>query len=259
MPQLTNPSQRLQSALRALLQRHHHHRRRAIDNAARVPRRHRPALAKRRLQLRQPFHRSLRTPVIIFGQRLSRRLALVIAQRHRHQLFLNASFFISRIRPLLRTQRKFILHLARNALLRTIKLCGIRHIRPAISIEQRHHQRIFQLSARRQSKSVAPANHKRSLRHRLHPARQHNLRLVGLDHLRRLHNRLHPRPAQPVHRQRRSLNRQPRPQSHVPRAIQRVARSLLRIAKHGMIEFLGVDPGAFDRALRRDRRPIPAQ
>ncbi len=180
----------------------------------------------------------------------------MIPQRHRHQLFLNASFFISRIRPLLRPQRKLILHLPRDPLLRSIQLCGVRHIRPAIRIEQRHHQRIFQLPARRQRKSVAPANHKRRLRHRLHPARQHNLRLVGLDHLRRRHNRLHPRPAQPVHRQRRSLNRHPRPQPHVPRPIQRVARSLLRVAKHRVIEFLGIDPRALDRSLRRNRAQL---
>ncbi len=70
------------------------------------------------------------------------------------------------------------------------------------------------------------------------------------------HNRLHPRPAQPVHRQRRSLNRQSRPQPHMPRPIQRIARSLLRIAKHRMIEFLGIDPRPLNRPLGRNRAQL---
>ena len=123
----------------------------------------------------------------------------------------------------------------------------------AIRIEQRHHQRIFELPARSQRKSIASPNHKRRLRHRFHPARQHHLRFLGLDHLRRADDRLHPRPTQPIHRQRRSLNRQSRPQRRVPRSIQRVARSLLRVAEHGMIEILRVNPRALDRRLRRYR------
>ena len=191
--------------------------------------------------------------MIILRQRLPRGLALMIPQRHRHNFFLQTPRLVRIVRTLLRTQRKLILHLARNRMLRAVQFGGIRHVRSAIGIQQRDHQRIFQLPARRQSEPVPPANHKRSLRHGLHPARQHNLRLIGLDHLRRAHNRLHPRPAQPVHCQRRYLNRNPRPQTNVPRPVQGVARSLLRVPEHHMIEFLRINPRALHRTLGRNR------
>ena len=73
--------------------------------------------------------------MIILRQRFSRRLALMTAQRHRHQLFLNASFFIGRIRALLRPQRKLVLSLPRNPLLLAVELRRIRHVEPAIRIQ----------------------------------------------------------------------------------------------------------------------------
>ena len=42
----------------------------------------------------------------------------------------------------------------------------------------------------------------------------------------------------------------------MPRAIQGIAGCLLCIPKHNMIELLGIDPGALDRTLRRDRTQL---
>src|SRR5208337_4935036 len=69
-------------------------------------------------------------------------------QRRRNQLFLNPSFFIGRIGFLLRAQRELILRLPRDALLLSVYLRRVRHVQAAITIEQRHHQRIFHFAAR---------------------------------------------------------------------------------------------------------------
>ena len=66
--------------------------------------------------------------MIVFGERFSRGFAFVILQRHWHQLFLNFSGFVRVVRFLLRAQRELILHLARDAELRSQQLRGVRHV-----------------------------------------------------------------------------------------------------------------------------------
>src|SRR6266849_255854 len=112
-----DPSQRTQISFLRLLQRHHHHCGGAVDNPARVPRRYSSILPKSSPQLRQAFHRRLWTPVVVFSQHLSRRLALRIPHRNRRQLFLHASGFVRLIGLLLRAQRELVLRLPRDALL----------------------------------------------------------------------------------------------------------------------------------------------
>jgi hypothetical protein len=51
---------------------------------------------------------------------VARHLAIRVLQRDRHQLFLQTSLFVSRIRRLLGSQRKLVLHLTRDLLLRAI-------------------------------------------------------------------------------------------------------------------------------------------
>src|SRR5256885_17114065 len=106
--------------------------RHARNDPTSLNRRDRPVLPKGRLHFRQPFHRSLGTPVIILRQRLPRGLALMIPQRHRHNFFLQTPRLVRIVRTLLGTQRKLILHLARNLMLRAVQLCAVWHPRPAI-------------------------------------------------------------------------------------------------------------------------------
>src|SRR6266403_1506576 len=115
-----DPSQRAQVPLLGLLQRHHDHGRTAIDDPASVPRRNRPILSKRRPQLGEPFHRGLRTPVIILRKHLG--LTLPIFHRYRNNLLRQTPFLVSSIRRLLGPQRELILHLASDPLLLAVKL-----------------------------------------------------------------------------------------------------------------------------------------
>ena len=144
-------SQRTQTSFLRLLKRHHDHGRCAIDNTAGVAGGDGAVFAERRAQLGQAFHGGLRTPVIIFGQLLASRLALRIPQRHRSQLFLNASFFVGGIGAVLRAEREFVLRLAGNSLLLGVTLGGSRHLHAAIGIEQRDHERVFEFAARQQA------------------------------------------------------------------------------------------------------------
>ena len=68
-------------------------------------------------------------------------------------LFLQAAFFVSGVGSLLRAQRELVLRLARDALLLTVKFGGVRHVETAIGVEQRDHERIFQLATRGQAQS----------------------------------------------------------------------------------------------------------
>src|ERR1035438_198830 len=108
----------------------------------------RTVLAERRLQLAQALHRGFRPAMIVLGEHLSRRLAFAIAQRDWRYLFLQASRLVGFVGQLLRARGKFVLHLARNALLFGVELGGAGHVKAAIGVEQRHHERIDRKSTR---------------------------------------------------------------------------------------------------------------
>ena len=146
--------------------------------------------------------------MVVLGKHLTRRLAFAIAQRDRRQLFLKPSRLVGIVGALLRAQRELVLHLARDALLLGVKLGGVGHVQAAIGVEQRHHERVFQLAFAKADAPAHAANHVRRLRHGLHAAGQHDLRLAELNHLRRGHDRLHARAAQAVHGQRRNFDRE---------------------------------------------------
>ena len=110
----------------------------------------RAVLAECRFQLGQTFHGGLRTAMIVFAQRLAGWLTLAILERHRNQLFLQPAVFIRGVRRLLRAQRELILRLPRDALLLPVKFRGVGHVETAIGVEQRDHERVFQLCRREQ-------------------------------------------------------------------------------------------------------------
>ena len=191
--------------------------------------------------------------MIVFVQALTGKVALRILQLHGNQLFLQYSFFIGSVRSLLRPQGKLILHLARDPVLRAIKLGRVRHVRAAIAIQQRNHQGIFQLAARRKRKPFAPADDEWRLRHRFHSAGQDNISFAKLNHLRRIHDRLHAASAQTIHCQCGSFNGQPGPQRHMTRTVERISRGLLRVSKYSVIKLPRIQSGTFNRALPRNR------
>ena len=203
-----------------------------------------PFLPNAGFSLRQALHRRLRTAMVVFGEHLARRLAVAIAQRHRRQLFLQASGLVGGVGALLRAQRELVLHLARDALLLGIELGGVGHVQAAIAVEQRHHERVFQLAFAQADAPAHAANHVRRLRHRFHAAGQHDLRLAELNHLRGGDDRLHARAAQAIDGERRNLDGNAGLQRDVARAVDGVARSLLRVADDDVIDFAGLDAGA---------------
>ena len=81
--------------------------------------------------------------------------------------------------------------LARDALLLGVKLSGIRHVKTAVGVQQRHHERVFQLAFTQAKAPARAANNVRRLRHGFHAAGQHRARFTQLDHLRGIHQRLH--------------------------------------------------------------------
>ena len=96
--------------------------------------------------------------MVVFRQYLARGFPFGILQRHRNQLFLNAPALVGLVGQLLRTQCKLVLHGARDSLLLAVKLGGVGHVEPAVAVEQRHHQRIFELASGSKGEAVAPAN-----------------------------------------------------------------------------------------------------
>ena len=78
--------------------------------------------------------------MIVFGEHFTRELALGILQGHGNQFFLQPSFFVRGIGAVLRPQRKFVLHLAVNALLFPVELGGVGHVESAVAVEQRDHE-----------------------------------------------------------------------------------------------------------------------
>ena len=130
---------------------------------------------------------------------------------------------------------------------------GVRHVETAMRVEQRDHERVFELAFTEPEAGPRAADHVRRLRHGFHPAGEPVLRLAQSDHLRHRHDGLHARTAEPIHRQRGSLDRNAGLQRHVPSAIDRVARRLLRVAEHGVVELRGLDAGTPDRFGRCDR------
>ena len=129
----------------------------------------------------------------------------------------------------------------------------LRHAESAIRVVQPRHQRIFQLPFAQPESRPRPANHMRALRHIFHPAGQNHLRFAQQNSLRRLRDRFHPRPAQAVHRHRRSFNRQSRFQSHMPRAVQGIRAGLHHVAKNHVVKFVRVHLRAPNRFLARHR------
>src|SRR5438445_8853871 len=115
-------AERLEVTLLCGLKRHDCDSGATIHNATGIPCRHGPVLAESRLQLGQAFHGRLRAPMIVFGEHFTRELALGILQGHGNQFFLQPSFFVRGIGAVLRPQRKFVLHLAVNALLVPVEL-----------------------------------------------------------------------------------------------------------------------------------------
>ncbi len=84
--------------------------------------------------------------MIIFGKSLAARLAFAIDEVYRDDLFLQPARLVSRVGGLLRAQRVLIHVLARNALLLGVEFGGVGHVEAAVGIEQRDHERIFQLA-----------------------------------------------------------------------------------------------------------------
>ena len=85
----------------------------------------------------------------------------------------------------------------------------------AVAVEQRDHQRIFDLAAGREIEAVASANAEWGLRHRFHAAGQNQIGLAQLDHLRRIDDGLDAASTQPVHGEGRRFNRQAGAQRHM--------------------------------------------
>ena len=191
--------------------------------------------------------------MIVLGKHLARRLALAIAQRDRRQLFLQAPGFVGSVGILLRAQRELVLHLARDAVLLAVELGGVGHVEIAVAVEQRDHQRIFQLAFAQADAPAHAANHVRRLRHRFHAAGQHGLGFAQLDQLRRRDDRLHARSAQAIHRERGHFDGHAGFQHDVTRAVDGVARSLLRVAEDRVLDLAGLDAGALHGLDRSDR------
>ena len=168
------------------------------------------------------------------------------------QLFLQTSGLVGVVGAFLRAQGKLVLHLASYALLIGIEFGGIGHVQAAIRVEQRHHERIFQLAFAEADAPAHAANHVRRLRHGLHSAGQRDFRLAKLDHLRGGHNRLHAGTAQAIDRERRNFHRHSGLKRHMPRAVDGISRGLLRVADHDVIDLGGPDAGASHGFRGRD-------
>ncbi len=140
--------------------------------------------------------------MVVFGEHLARGLAFAVAQRDRREFFLQASGLVGVVSTFLRAQREFVLRLAGDSLLLSVKLGGVCHVEAAVAVEQRDHERIFQLAFAQANAPAHAADDMRRLRHRFHAAGQRDLRLAKLNHLRRTDDRLHARSAEAIHGQR---------------------------------------------------------
>src|SRR5437868_9108401 len=134
----------LQVALLRVLYRHDDHGGGAIDDATGVTRGDRTVFSEGGLELGQTFHGGLGAAMVVFGEHLTSGFALGIFEGDGDEFLLQASGLVSVIGTLLGAESVFILHLASDALLLTIKLGGIGHVEAAVAVEQGDHQRIFE-------------------------------------------------------------------------------------------------------------------
>ena len=204
-----------------------------------------PFLLKRGLQLAQTVHGRVRAQMVVFGKHFTRGSPRAIAQRHRGYLFLEPAGLVGVIGALLRAQRELVQHLAGDVLLLGVKLGGVRHIKAAVAVQQRDHQRVFQFAfAQADSPSACRESHAAPGYIDSMPPASTVFGLAELDHLRRRYHRLHARSAEAVDGERRNFDRHAGFQRDVARAVNGVARGLLRVAHHAVIDFTRLDAGA---------------
>src|SRR3954467_1552580 len=103
--------------------------------------------------------------MIVFVESFARSLATLIEKLHRDSLFLQSTRLVSCVGTLLRAQRKFILHLASNSLLLGVNFGGIGHVQATVGVEQRYHERVFELALAQAETPTRSADHVGRLRH----------------------------------------------------------------------------------------------
>ena len=157
--------------------------------------------------------------MVVLTEYLAAGLTPMVPELDRDHFLLKPPCPVSFFRATLRAQCKLVLHLARDALFLAIELGRIGHVETTIGVQQRDHQRIFQLAFAQAKSPARASNHVRRLRHRFHAARQHNIGLAHLDHMCRADDSLHPRTAQTVYRECRRFDGQSRPQRNMPRGV----------------------------------------
>ena len=184
--------------------------------------------------------------MVVFGEHLARGLAAAIAQRDRRQLFLQASGLVGVVGALLRAQRELVLHLARDALLLGVKLGGVapctgRSSCPcSATISESSSLPSPRPTPQRMPRMTCGACDMDSM-----PPASTILASPSWIICAARDDRLHARSAETVDGERRNFDGNSGFEGDVTRAVDGVARSLLRVAEDGVVDFAGLDAGAF--------------
>src|ERR1044072_1996670 len=190
---------------------------RAVHDAGGVARRDEAVLAKRRGELRQDFERSLWAQVVVHFDELRALARLHLAGRY---LLREDARVLRALRLGLRAQGVGVLLLARDFVAAREVLGRARHRRVAVGVEQRDHQRVFELALTQAQAAARAVDDVRGHRHRLHAADERRARFVQQNHERAGDDRLDAAAAQTVDGQSRAVGGHARLQRDVARAVE---------------------------------------
>ena len=236
--------------LRALLARDHE-RGGAVVHAARIPRRHRPALAERRPKRRELLERRVRPRMLV---------ALDVADRN--ELVVEAPRLVRRGPAPLALERERVLILAGHRELLGHVLAGLAH---RLEREHRLHLRIREPPAERRVPARLRAAAERALGlrvderragHRLGAARDEQIARPGANRVARPDDRREPGRAEPVHRDAGDLLGKAGEERGHARDVAVVLPRLVRGAEVDVLDLVHGNSRARDRLLDHERREI---
>ncbi len=148
--------------------------------------------------------------------------------------------------------RELIGGLPADAVLAAEVLRGVGHAQAVVRIDERDPEVVLELLLAEREAPARAADHVRGHRHVLGAAGEDEVRLAELDLLRAKQDRLQARAAEPVDREGGGLLRHAGREADVPREVHGVAARLEDVAEDDLVDLVGRDLRALERALRGD-------
>src|SRR6266849_35624 len=219
----------------------HNHRSSTVVHSWSIAGGYRSIFLERGLQSAQCFNGRVFTHRLVFVEDRRRLAFLPDRQLHGNNLRLEAAFFPGCRRFAVRVQRVFVLLLAGDAVLFRHVFTGHAHVVVVVNVPQPVvHHRVHNLRIAQPVSFARLGQQIRSVGHRFHSARDHDLAVAGLDRLRAERNCLQSGAADLVDGHRPHLGRQSAIERRLPRRVLSQTGGD-HVAHDALIHLLGID------------------